>query len=148
MRIKRKICAFFFTLLFLLPALSFGADAPKNAKYDKYGKPIGGTSTSIHPPLTGTGPQAVAEGNRLSPASVSVDPLPCRDFQYRGDVVLPAHRGEDYICDPGYECRGVVGGFQCGWRGLTQLASNNPLCKFDSCSEMRFRQALDDLSPH
>ncbi len=136
----KKIITGFLVVSFFSTPLAFGAEAA--AKYDKYGKPVGGTNTSINPPVTGTGP--VAEGNSLK-TSVSVDPLPCRDFENRGAVVLPARRGDDYICDPGYECRGVIGGFQCGWRNLTKLSANDPLCKFDSCSEMLLRQGLEDI---
>ena len=143
MRNTFKIFLIVTALSFTAASLSLAADDSKG--YDKYGNPLPGTQTSVNPPLKGTGPAPVAEGNRIQPESVSVDPLPCKDLQYRGDTVLPAHRGDDYICDPGYECRGVVGGFQCGWRNLSSLAANSPYCKFDSCNEMLLRQGLENI---
>ena len=142
MRHFLKLFLILAAISFTLVSLSQAADTPKKG-YDKYGKPLPGTKSSFNPPLAATAPQAVAQGNSLQ-SSVNVDPLPCRDFQFAGDVILPVNRGDDYLCPPGYECKGVVGGFQCRWRNFSTLAANSPECRMDSCNAMALGKAISD----
>lgn len=124
---------------------------PVGTVLGKDGKPVTAQPPAVadlmapKPPreLAGTGVTPVAEANRIGPTSVTVDPLPCQDFQYSGDVILPAHRGDDYLCPPGYECKGVVGGVQCRWRNLSSMASNSPECRMQSCANALTGEALE-----
>lgn len=141
---KKKI-RFMLAVLVLVSGVSFTARAADTSKTTQYpvgtvlkdGQPVNQPLPQPVPkpaqPISGTGVTPVAEGNRLG-GSVTVDPPPCSSFIYAGDTILPVHRGEYYLCPAGYDCKGVTGGVQCRWRGLTRMASTDPGCRETGCA--------------
>ncbi len=158
-RLLQAVCVSVSAFMLFSAPLAYSAEtaAKDKAKYPvgtvfgKDGKPLppAGVMEPLGPkPLTATGPALVAEGNRIDPGSVTVNPLPCRDLEYSGDVILPVNRGDDYECPAGYECKGVVGGVQCRWRNLTNVAANSPDCRVSRCSSELLGEALGKLGHH
>ena len=76
-----------------------------------------------NPPVNGT----------IIGATTTIAQRLCSEFQNTGDIILPNRYGGGYRCSPGYECHGVIGGFQCRWRGLNNITADSPDCRFDVC---------------
>ncbi len=139
MRPLTKVLPLLLTLVFTSASFSYAAEAPKKG-YDKYGKPLPGTDPAFNPPVTGSAPPAVAEGNKLQ-GSVTVQPPPqpsCPDFEFSGDQQRPVFRGAGYQCPPGYHCQGYPG-YVCKWDfgGNTSatMTASDPNCRYSLCSE-------------
>ena len=112
MKQSTKVLSLLILFTLVCVSFSYAADPPKNTGYDKYGKPLPGTQTTIQtgpPVVKATGPTPTTEGDRPFQQQVTVD-VPrtvCRDFQdYKneGDPIASIRRSAGYSCPPGYFC--------------------------------------------